>query len=162
MPQELHDALAAVRGSGKYYGGTPVVPGPSMRIPMEIEPPALGWNSAEPFMTAPRVPAGNENVAGPRFSALFGADDRSAVLNKLMANRDFRPVLGNYGESVGRGRLWWRSLSPEENEVMQRIGWARAPNVTRADEISEDPLTSLRAWERNIRHWHELASPPKE
>ena len=29
MPQALHDALAAVRSQGKYYGGAPQVPGPA-------------------------------------------------------------------------------------------------------------------------------------
>jgi hypothetical protein len=159
LPPQLRDALAGVRERGAYYGGAPQVPGPSVRsslsqIARQAEPPAIGWNSAEPFMRRGPSPSGaNENTAAARVR--FFGDDRLGVLNKLIANRDFRPT-------VYRGKLYFRSLSPQENEIMQRIGWARAPDVEWEDEISDDPLTSLRAWERNIRHWHELASPPKD
>jgi hypothetical protein len=73
----------------------------------------------------------------------------------LIANRDFVPVLRN-------GRMYFRSLTPYENETMSRIGWSRAPNVEYEQEISSDPLTLRRAWERNIRHWYQLATPAKD
>jgi hypothetical protein len=182
MPQELHDALAAVRGSGKYYGGTPVAPGPpgALTSTMEATVPAIGRRSLQDIMhavddeihgsgigplrpiegtnvragTGPknlRPESANENIArgyGPRTDVR----ERAGVLNKLIVNRDFRP-------SLEGGRVRFRSLTPRENEIMNSIGWARAPDVSYEDEISEDPLTSLRAWERNIRHWLELASP---
>jgi hypothetical protein len=159
LPPQLHDALAAVRQRGAYYGGAPQVPGPAIgsslsQIARQAEPAAIGWNSAQPFLRRGPSPSGaNENTAAARFR--FFGDDRLGVLNKLIANRDFRPA-------VHRGKLYFRSLSPQENEIMQRIGWARAPDVEYEQEMSDDPLTSLRAWERNITHWHELASPPQE
>jgi len=156
LPQPLHDALAAVRGSGKYYGGAPQVPGPAVRVPMSMaaEPPAIGWNSVEPLLQrGPSPPAANQNITrGLPATGLGRIDERHGVLSKLIANRDFRP-------SVQNGRLWFKSLSPSENEVFQRIGWARAPEVTFEEEMSSDPLVMRRAWERNIRHWLELASP---
>jgi hypothetical protein len=155
LPPQLHDALAAVRQQGVYYGGWPQVPGPSVRPGLAVDPARF------PVITGPRMkePPGmgligaNQNVRAsmPRPEIT----ERLGVLNKLIANRDFRPT-------VYRGKLYFRSLSPQENEIMHRIGWARAPNVEWEDEISDDPLTSLRAWERNIRHWHKLASPPEE
>jgi hypothetical protein len=160
---QLHEALAAVRQQGAYYGGWPQVPGPSVRLPpsLKSEPPAIGWNSIEQMLrSGPPRAAMNENAPRvpiwERFPGLFSnPTERERLLSKLIANRDFRPSLHN-------GKLWWRSLSPAENEAMQRIGWARAPDVEYEQEMSDDPLTSLRAWERNIRHWHELAAPPRE
>jgi hypothetical protein len=73
------------------------------------------------------------------------------VLKKLIENKDFVPQLN-------KGRMWFRSLSPAENEVMNRIGWSRADDVHWLDEISGSPD----AWEKNIRYWHRLASPPDE
>lgn len=75
---------------------------------------------------------------------------RTSVLNKLIANRDFRPQLLE-------GRMWFRSLSPAENEVINRMGWGRADHVTFEDEMS--PERGQWAWEQNIRHWLKLSSP---
>jgi hypothetical protein len=116
------------------------------------------------FETAPRGAPRNYMSSGPKVSApqygnenlqptpRGGMSERAGVLSKLLAARDFRP-------QVRDGKMYFRSLTPAENEIMQRIGWARAPDVEYADEISQDPLVALRAWERNIRHWHSLASP---
>lgn len=85
-------------------------------------------------------------------STLF-RDDRIGVLRKLAAGRDWQPQLRE-------GRVWFKSLSPEENEIMNRIGWSRADNVTWENETSADDLTRMRAWRDNIQHWLRLASPP--
>lgn len=82
-------------------------------------------------------------------------DDRLSVLRKLATNRDWQP-------QVSEGRMVFKSLSPEENEVMNRIGWGRADNVTWENETSADDLTRARAWRDNIMHWLRLASPPED
>jgi len=166
MPQALHDALAAVRSRGAYYGGAPVAPGPAVRPPMAImgEPPMLTFPEGQgPIrsvggtptwageQTFPSAMQANENVSSSNPRSLF-YNERQAVLSKLIANRDWKPVIEN-------GRMRFRSLTPAENEIMARIGWARAPGVEAEQEMSSDSLTSLRAWERNIRHWLELTRP---
>lgn len=88
-----------------------------------------------------------ENIKGVRMSPVEAG--RLEVLDKLIANRDFAP-------QMREGRLWFPSLSPAENEVINRIGWERAPNVTWEDETGD---RSLWAWEQNIRHWRNLATP---
>jgi hypothetical protein len=45
------------------------------------------------------------------------------------------------------------SLTKEEHEVLDHIGWGRAPNVTAIEE-KQNPAS---AWEKNFRHWRELA-----
>jgi hypothetical protein len=77
---------------------------------------------------------------------------RSAILNKLAANRDWQP-------QITEGRLRFRSLTAAENKEMSRVGWSRAPEVTHEQEISPDPLTRMRAWQRNIEYWRRLAGP---
>jgi hypothetical protein len=120
---------------------------------MPAEPPAIGWNSIEPLLgRGPAPPAVNENIPLGLNVLKSGVDPRGSVLAKLIANRDFVPTIVN-------GRMYFRSLTPAENQLMARIGWARAPGVEHEQEISSDPLTMRRAWERNIRHWHELAQP---
>lgn len=81
-----------------------------------------------------------------------GLPGKADVLRKLLANRDFAPQLRT-------GRMWFRSLSPAENETMNAIGWSRADNVTLEDELGAQ---SARAWETNIRHWLNLATPSKD
>lgn len=167
--QALHDALAAVRSRGAYYGGAPQVPGPAVRPAMPVirEPPLFDfaegrgpirsvggtptWAGRQTF---PLATQSNENVTSANPRNMFYAE-RQQVLAKLIANRDWKPIIQN-------GRMWFRSLTPRENEIMARIGWARAPEVELEQEMSSDPLTMRRAWERNIRHWLELASPAKE
>ena len=100
----------------------------------------------ERFPTIKRAPtprAGNENVTFPQF-------ERTRVLDKLIANKDFVPTLRD-------GRMTFRSLTPEENNLMNRIGWGRAPDVHPWQETAED--TAAAAWERNIRYWLSLAKP---
>lgn len=134
--------------------------------PMFIRPEGKGpirsvggtptWAGEQKFPSAMQA---NENLEPEsRIAGLLNLgrlEDKKRVLAKLIAKRDFRPVL------APQGGMYFRSLTPGENEIMSQIGWARAPNVTHADETSSDPLTSLRAWERNIRHWLNLAGPPK-
>lgn len=72
---------------------------------------------------------------------------RPEVLDKLIAHGDFEPQLRE-------GKMWFRSLSPAENEELNRIGWGRAPDVTFEEETSSQ--TARSAWEKNIRYWREL------
>lgn len=91
-----------------------------------------------------------------------GKAARFDALSKLVANKDFKPVM------TRDGRMWWRSLSREENEALNQIGWSRAPNVRYEDEIggfdfgaseAESNQRSQWAWEQNIRHWLGLSTP---
>jgi hypothetical protein len=45
------------------------------------------------------------------------------------------------------------SLTKEEHEVLDHIGWGRAPDVTAIEE-KQNPAS---AWEKNFRHWREFA-----
>ena len=149
LPQPLIDALAAVRSRGAYYGGAPVAPGPAVRPGFAVEPAKF------PVITGPRMeeaPGMGLKGANQNYVIKPLIDERARILAQLVAKRDFVPRI------VG-GRMYFDSLTPRENQTINTIGWSRAPNVTHEDEMSADPLTMRRAWERNIRHWHELASP---
>lgn len=87
---------------------------------------------------------------------------RYDALTKLIQNRDFLPI------HTRDGRIWFRTLTREENEQLQKMGWSRAPGVTFQDEIggldfgaSETEQNRRRAWawEKNVRHWLSLSTP---
>jgi hypothetical protein len=103
----------------------------------------IGMSGGRPFW---------ESMKGVRMTPMELT--RQNVLAKLIANGDFTPEL----DVAAPGKMWFRSLSPAENEVMTRIGWSRAPDVTFEMETGADRAA---AWEKNIRFWHSLASPDK-
>ena len=98
-------------------------------------------------------PAANQNLTLREFTATEHHAQRARILDKLIANRDFKP-------SIADGRLKFPSLSAEENEIINRIGYSRAPQVTWQQEA--DPLTAAQAWEKNLKYWRDLSLPPEE
>jgi len=137
MPQELHDALGAVRSRGAYYGGVPVVPGVPGGIAAAPRQLALPTVRGPDVKELPAEPA-NQNLP-------FRDFERLRIIDKLLAAGDHIPVLRD-------GRMVFRSLTPEENRIMNLIGWGRAPDVTHEAEIA-DPAA---AWEKNLRYWRSL------
>jgi hypothetical protein len=161
LPPDLHSALAGVRGQGAYYGGAPVAPGPSGYGGVPAVP---GTSGAAPMRlpmtsikgTGARI--GGVDVGSPE--AVPAADnsdflrnfERTHVLDKLLGAKDFRP-------SITEGRMKFRSLTPEENKIINRIGYSRHPDVTFDQETN--PFSAPAAWEKNLQYWRNLSGPPK-
>ena len=151
--QRLHDAMLSVR-HGAYYGGWPQVPGPAMR------PAEIGMRAVTRGL--PTVEGAGVRIGKP--SEVFGRtrqpdvgrevmrDERQDVLRKLVDNKDFVPRLQD-------GRMSFSSLTPAENQIINRIGWGPAPDVHPWQESATDPFTQRAAWERNIRYWLGLTGP---
>ena len=54
--------------------------------------------------------------------------------------------------------MMFKSLTPEENNLINKVGYGRAPDVT----YEQETAGSREAWERNLRYWRMLTAPPEE
>jgi len=100
----------------------------------------------------PPAATANENLTPYQFMASEGHAERASILDRLIKAKDFNPSLAD-------GRMKFKSLTPGENEEINRIGYSRAPDVTWEQETS--PFTAPQAWEKNLRYWHGLSIPPQ-